>query len=113
MSWLLRHLLHPFNSLTLISLARILVVQIGNPTNFTDIARSMATLLGHTFHPRWVGRSDVEIIPIRLGVNPWPASAHARHGRRRRVRAVEVADGRTKSAHDGEGGMGQCHGGLV
>ena len=45
MSWLLRHLLHPFSSPTLISLAQILVVQIGNPTNFADIARSMATLL--------------------------------------------------------------------
>jgi hypothetical protein len=45
MSWLLRRLLHPFSNPTLISLARILVVQIGNPTNFADIARSMATLL--------------------------------------------------------------------
>uniref|UniRef100_A0A2N9HIH1 Integrase catalytic domain-containing protein n=1 Tax=Fagus sylvatica TaxID=28930 RepID=A0A2N9HIH1_FAGSY len=45
MSWLLRHLLHPFSNLTLISLARILVVQIGNPTNFANIARSIATLL--------------------------------------------------------------------
>jgi hypothetical protein len=45
MSWLLHHLLHPFSSPTLISLARILVVQIGNPTNFANIARSMATLL--------------------------------------------------------------------
>jgi hypothetical protein len=45
MSWLLRHLLHPFSNPTLISLARILVVQIGNPTNFANIARSIATLL--------------------------------------------------------------------
>ena len=45
MSWLLHHLLHPFSSPTLISLARILVVQIGNPTNSVNIARSIATLL--------------------------------------------------------------------
>jgi hypothetical protein len=45
MSWLLHHLLHPFSSPTLISLARIFVVQIGNPTNSADIIRSMATLL--------------------------------------------------------------------
>ena len=44
-SWLLHCLLHPFSSLDLISLARILVVQIGNPTNFSIIARSMTTLL--------------------------------------------------------------------
>ena len=45
MSWLLHHLLHPFNSPNLINLALILIVQIGNPTNFAYIARSMATLL--------------------------------------------------------------------
>uniref|UniRef100_A0A2N9HIN2 Integrase catalytic domain-containing protein n=1 Tax=Fagus sylvatica TaxID=28930 RepID=A0A2N9HIN2_FAGSY len=45
MSWLLHHLLHPFSSPTLISLARIPVIQIGNPTNFVNIARSMAILL--------------------------------------------------------------------
>ena len=45
MCWLLCHLLHLFSSLTLINLAQILVVQIKNPTNFADIARSMVTLL--------------------------------------------------------------------
>ena len=45
MSWLLHPLLHPFSSLNLISLVPILVVQIGNPTNFVNIARNMATLL--------------------------------------------------------------------
>ena len=45
MSWLLHCLLHLFSSPNLISLARILVVQIENPTNFADIARNMATLL--------------------------------------------------------------------
>ena len=45
MSWLLHPLLHHFSILNLISLAPILVVQIGNPTNFVNIARNMATLL--------------------------------------------------------------------
>ena len=45
MSWLLHPLLHHFSILNLISLAPILVVQIGNPTNFINIARTMATLL--------------------------------------------------------------------
>ena len=45
MSWLLHRLLHPFSSSNLINLARILVVQVRNPTNFASIARNMATLL--------------------------------------------------------------------
>jgi hypothetical protein len=45
LSWLLHCLLHPFSSPNLIILARILVIQIGNPTNFSVIARSMTTLL--------------------------------------------------------------------
>ena len=42
---ILARLLHPFSSPNLISLAQILIVQIGNLANFADITRSMATLL--------------------------------------------------------------------